>query len=169
MRTNPYDLIGKSLKLQFFLRVGIFATSRGKFFSPVREIFFLRMGVKTGRRRDKLIVCKILYFLIVVALWRIIGEYLSDNSKVIYEIAVMCEKMRKWENGNRVGFSFERGKLIMVSMIRLSFLIIIILCLFQTTLNLSFSVSQLRCFFLCKHSRLLLKLFTFAAKLHKTR
>lgn len=75
--------------------------------------------------------------------------------------------MRKWENENRVGFSFERGKLIMVSMIRLSFLIIIILCLFQTTLNLSFSVSQLRCFFLCKHSRLLLKLLTFAQKLQK--
>ena len=55
--------------------------------------------------------------------------------------------MRKWENENRVGFSFERGKLIMVSMIRLSFLIIIILCLFQTTLNLSFSVSQFLCFF----------------------
>ena len=66
----------------FFPSEGKFATSRGKFFSPVREIFFFRMGVKTGRRRDKLIVCKILYFLMVVALWWIIGEYLSDNSKV---------------------------------------------------------------------------------------
>lgn len=67
----------------FFPSEGKFATSLGKFCALVREIFLPSKGTKTGRRREKLMICKLLYMsLVMVAFYKIVRKYLGDNRKL---------------------------------------------------------------------------------------